>query len=117
MSLMAGCGMCLLFYHPLPTAVNGLLTYRLGLPLRTAPDVGRIFYRSLTPRAFRARPLLPEFHHFPVPQIPDVCLTIQCRVVKLADAMAWPHASQSTSALVARPKRLRESQYSLAFVP
>jgi hypothetical protein len=106
-----------MFYHPLPKAVNGLLPYRLGLPLRTAPDVGRIFFRSLAPRAFRARPLLPEFHHSPVPQTPDLCLTIQFRFVMLADAMAWPHASQSTSALVAWPKRLRESQYSLAFVP
>jgi hypothetical protein len=50
----------------------------------------------------------------PVPQIPDVCLTIQCRVVKLADAMAWPHASQSTSTLVAGPKRLRARMLRIA---
>jgi hypothetical protein len=36
----------------------------------------------------------------PAPQIPDVCLTIQCRFVNLADAMVWPHASQTTSVLV-----------------
>jgi hypothetical protein len=57
-----------------------------------------------------------SFIIFPVPQIPDVCLTIQCRVVKLADVMTWPHATQSTSALVAWPIRSLESQYYLLSV-
>jgi hypothetical protein len=34
-------------------------------------------------------------------EIPDVCLTIQCRVVKLAYAMTWPHAIDVDTSLLA----------------
>jgi hypothetical protein len=80
--------MRLLFCHPLPQTVNGLLSYRLGFRLRTSPDMGRIFYGSLAPRHFELDRFFMNFIILPVPHMPDIYFTIQSRVVKLDDAMA-----------------------------
>jgi hypothetical protein len=106
--------MRLLFYHPPRRPPMDCSHTALAWPPATGSARHGPHLLREPHTAGISRSTFQSFIILPVPNISDVCLTIQYRFVKLA-AMAWQRAYQSTSALVAWPKRSRDTGVPILF--